>query len=111
MYRSSIFLVLVISQVFPLLGVGEEPDKTALSAKAATGVNQSVDAELRTLLKNRFEAAEKIMGARMEYYRGGRVSADDTLAAIERFAKAGLEYAESSMERMRICESALEAAK
>jgi hypothetical protein len=103
----------IAALIVPSFSKGDEPTKSTAITEAPTisASSQDADIELQTLLRRRYEAAKAIMDARMEYYRGGRVVPDDVLDAIERFTKAGLEYAETPAKQVQTCELALSAAK
>jgi hypothetical protein len=69
------------------------------------------DDELRTLMKERYEASAGEMAARMEVYRAGRESLPDTCDAIQRFSAAGIEVARTPAYRVKVCERAFDEAK
>jgi hypothetical protein len=68
------------------------------------------EGELRRLIIERYNAAGKDLAARVELHRGGRVSLESTLGALERFTKAGVEFAESPAERVKQLETSLSVA-
>jgi hypothetical protein len=66
--------------------------------------------ELRRLIVERYNAAGKDLMFRVELYRGGRTSLEFTLGALERFAKAGVELAESPAQKVKQLETSLSVA-
>ena len=78
---------------------------------AAAPDDEADDEELRTLMKERYEAAWVEMEARIPLYAAGRVALDDTCDAIRRFSTAGLAVARTPAYRVQVCERAFENAR
>lgn len=72
---------------------------------------KETDSGLQKLLKERLNVAVQEVQANLSLYRSGRATLETATDSIERYAKAGIELAESPAERIKYLELVFESAK